>query len=118
MNMKPPKEQTDQIIDLALAEDLSHGDVTSEALIPPGLQGKASIMAKARGVLAGGEIARRVFLKVDPSLEIKLLAEDGAAVRPGDILAIVSGSVISILKAERVALNFLQRLSGIASQTA
>ncbi len=116
--MQLPEEEVDNIIDVALAEDISHGDITSEALIPPGLQGKASILAKANGILAGGEIARRVFLKVDPSLKVEVLIKDGARVQPGDIIATISGSVISIFKAERVALNFLQRLSGIASQTA
>jgi len=113
-----PQEQIDNIIDLALAEDISHGDVTTEALIPPDLQGKASILVKARGILAGSEIAKRVFVKVDPSLKVEVLIKDGAEVKPGDIVATISGSVASILKAERVALNFLQRLSGIASQTA
>jgi len=116
--MQLSKEQVDNIIDLALAEDVSHGDVTSEALIPPELQSKASILIKANGILAGGEIAKEVFLKVDPSLKVELLINDGAKVRPGDLVATVSGRVISILKAERVAINFLQRLSGIASQTA
>ncbi len=111
-------EQIDSIIDLALAEDISHGDITSEGLIPPELEGKASILAKGEGIIAGGEVARRVFLRVDPSLKVELLIKDGAKVRPGDIVATVSGKVISILKAERAALNFLQRLSGIASQTA
>ena len=113
-----PQEQIDNIIDLALAEDISHGDITSEILIPPKLQGKASIVAKAKGVLAGGEIARRVFLRVDSSLKVKVHIKDGGKVQPRDIIAIISGNVSSILKAERVALNFLQRLSGIASQTA
>jgi len=113
-----PEEELDNIIDLALAEDISHGDVTSEALIPTQLQGKAFILIKAEGVLAGGEVASRILLKVDPLLNVELLIEDGARVRPGDIIATVSGSVISILRAERVVLNFLQRLSGIASQTA
>jgi len=112
------EEQIDNIIDLALAEDISHGDVTSEALIPPELQGKASILVKAKGTIAGGEIAKRVFHKVDPSLRIDVLIKDGTRVKPGDIVATISGSVVSILKVERVALNFLQRLSGIASQTA
>ena len=115
---QPSQEQIDNIIDLALAEDISHGDVTSEALIPLNLQGKASILIKARGIVAGSEVATRVFLKVDPSLKVEVLIKDGTRVKPGDILATISGSVISILKAERVALNFLQRLSGIASQTA
>ena len=113
-----PDEQIDSIIDLALAEDISHGDITSQGLIPPELQGKASILAKAGGIIAGGEVAERVFLRVDPSLQVELLIKDGTKVQPGDIVATIFGNVISILKAERVALNFLQRLSGIASQTA
>lgn len=113
-----PEEQIESIIDLALAEDLGYGDITTEALIPPDLQGKASILVKARGIVAGSEIARKVFLKVDPSLKIEILIKDGTKVKPGDIIATISGSVASILKAERTALNFLQRLSGIASQTA
>ncbi len=112
------EEQFDNIVDLALAEDVGHGDVTSEALIPPELQGKASILVKAKGILAGIEVAKRVFLKVDPSLKVEVLIKDGAEVKPGDVIATVSGRVISILKAERVALNFLQKLSGIASETA
>jgi len=113
-----PEEELDNIIDLALAEDISHGDVTSEALIPTELQGKAFILIKAEGILAGGEVASRILLKVDPLLNVEMLIKDGTRVRPGDIIAIVSGSVVSILRAERVVLNFLQRLSGIASQTA
>jgi len=112
------EEQLNNIIDLALTEDVGHGDVTSEALIPPELHGKASILVKARGILAGSEVARGVFLRVDPSLKVEVLIKDGVKVKPGDIMATVSGRVTSILKAERVALNFLQRLSGIASQTA
>ncbi|HEY86788.1 MAG TPA: carboxylating nicotinate-nucleotide diphosphorylase [Dehalococcoidia bacterium] len=113
-----PEKEVDNIIDLALAEDISYGDVTSEALIPTELQGKASILVKAEGILAGGEVAKRLFLKVDPSLRVEVLIRDGARVQPGDIVATIFGSVFSVLKAERVALNFLQRLSGIASQTA
>jgi len=110
--------QINQIVDLALSEDLGHGDVTSEALIPPGLEGQATILVKADGVLAGLEVARRVFQRVDPSLKVEPLIKDGTKVKRGDMAATVSGWVISILKAERVALNFLQRLSGIASVTA
>ena len=112
------EEQVDNIIDLALAEDLSHGDITSEVLIPLDLQGKASLLIKEKGIVAGGEVAKKVFLRVDPSLKVEVLIKDGTKVQPGDIVASISGSVASILKAERVALNFLQRLSGIASQTA
>ncbi len=110
--------QLNRIVDLALSEDLGHGDVTSEALIPPELEGKATILVKAGGVLAGLEVARRVFQRVDPSLKVEPRVKDGTKVKRGDIAATVSGRVISILKAERVALNFLQRLSGIASLTA
>jgi len=113
-----PEEQIDNIIDIALGEDLSHGDITSELLIPPHLQGKASIIIKEKGIVAGGEVAKKVFLRIDPSLKVEVLIKDGTKVQSGDIVATVSGKVISILKAERVALNFLQRLSGIASQTA
>ena len=111
-------EQIDRIIDAALEEDLSHGDITSKTLLPPQLYGKASVLVKAKGVLAGIEVAKRVFLKVDPSLKVEILLQDGSRIKPGDIAAVVSGKVISILKAERTALNFLQRLSGIASLTA
>ena len=116
--LQPSEEQINHIIDLALAEDISHGDVTSEALIPSELQGKASILVKAEGILAGGEVAKKVFLKVDPSLKVEVLIKDGTKVKSGDIAATIVGMVVSILKAERVALNFLNRLSGIASQTA
>jgi nicotinate-nucleotide pyrophosphorylase (carboxylating) len=112
------EEQITGIIDRALAEDISHGDVTSEAIIPPDLHAKATVLVKAAGVLAGIEVAHQVFSRVDPSLEVDVLVKDGTAVQPGDVVATVSGRATSILKAERVALNFLQRLSGIASETA
>ena len=112
------EEQIENIIDIALGEDLSHGDITSELLIPPHLQGEASIIIKKKGIVAGGEVAKKVFLRVDSSLQVNALIKDGTKVQSGDIIITVSGRVISILKAERVALNFLQRLSGIASQTA
>lgn len=109
--------QVEQLIDQALAEDLGQGDVTTEALIPKAQQGRASIVAKARGILAGVEVAKQVFLKADPELKLAILIEDGAEVKPGDIITKIEGRVASILKAERIALNFLQRLSGIASET-
>ncbi len=111
-------KQVDKIIDLALAEDISRGDVTSETLIPAGFRGKASLLARANGIVAGTEVAGRVFQRVDPSLQIKVLIQDGATIKAGDIIATVSGKVASILKAERTALNFLQRLSGTATLTA
>jgi nicotinate-nucleotide pyrophosphorylase (carboxylating) len=112
------EKQLAKVIDLALAEDISHGDITSEALIPPDLYGRAILLVKERGFLAGIEVAGRVFRRVDPSLEVEVLIKDGSAIGPGDIAGNITGNVISILKAERTALNFLQRLSGIASLTA
>jgi nicotinate-nucleotide pyrophosphorylase (carboxylating) len=113
-----PEEQMAAIIDLSLAEDLGHGDVTSEILVPPELEGRAIISAKESGIVAGVEIAGKVFCKVDSSISFKVLLKDGTQVRANDKIAEVSGRAISILKAERTALNFLQRLSGIASLAA
>ena len=110
--MELPWEQVDHIIDLALAEDISHGDPTSELLIPPGLEGRASILAKDKGRLAGVQVSLRVFLKVDPLLRVEVLVDDGAEIKPGDIIATVSGKVAGILKAERVALNILLQFWG------
>jgi len=111
-------EQINKIIELALAEDTSHGDITSELIIPPDLLGKASILAKEEGLLAGGDVARLVFLRVEPKLEVKVFIADGKRVKPGDIVATITGNITSILRAERVALNFLCHLSGVASETA
>jgi nicotinate-nucleotide pyrophosphorylase (carboxylating) len=119
MNKAPsPERQVENIIGLALAEDLGHGDITSDILIPPDLSGKASVIIKERGILAGIEVAKKVFQRVDQSLKVNIFIEDGTKVKPKDVAATISGRVISILKAERTALNFLQRLSGIATQTA
>jgi nicotinate-nucleotide pyrophosphorylase (carboxylating) len=109
--------QIEEIIDRALAEDLGKGDVTTGALIPGDQQGTGFIVAKQAGILAGVGAAKQVFQRVDPELKVEVLLEDGARVKPGSRVARVSGSIASILKAERVALNFLQRLSSIASET-
>lgn len=111
-------KQVEKTVENALAEDVASGDVTTEALIPSGQQGKASILVKGDGVLAGAEVAKEVFLRVDPSIRVEVLIQDGAKVRKGDVVANIEGKVAGILKAERVALNFLARLSGIASETA
>jgi len=111
-------KQVEEAIDHALAEDVSFGDVTTEALIPPEQQGRASIIARGEGILAGVEVAKAVFLKVDPSMRFEASVQDGAKVRKKDVVAVIEGKVASILKGERVALNFLTRLSGIASETA
>jgi len=109
--------QIEEIVDRALVEDLGWGDATTEALIPGDQEGIASIMAKEEGVLAGIDIANKVFQRVDPALRVTILIADGSQINQGSIIAKVEGNVASILKAERVALNFLQRLSGIASET-
>ena len=109
--------QIQEIIDHAITEDLGEGDVTTNALISGDQQGIASIKVKEKGILAGTGIALKVFHRVDQELKIDILLKDGYRVEPGDIVAKLEGSIASILKAERIALNFLQRLSGIASVT-
>jgi nicotinate-nucleotide pyrophosphorylase (carboxylating) len=102
----------------ALEEDLGpNGDLTSQAAIPAGLPGRAVLVARSPGVLAGLPAAEGTFALVDPGLSFRAEMADGASLRPGDRLATVSGRMRSILTAERTALNFLQRLSGVATQT-
>jgi nicotinate-nucleotide pyrophosphorylase (carboxylating) len=115
--MSASKLQIEELINHALAEDIGKGDVTTEALIRGDQQGTGFIVAKKEGVLAGIKVARQVFHRVDPQLKVEIFLEDGARVKLGSKVAEVSGGIASILKAERVALNFLQRLSGIASET-
>lgn len=107
----------EEIVDRALAEDLGWGDITTEALIPSDQRGIASIIVKSEGILAGIEVAKKVFHQVDPGLRMDVLLEDGTRIKASDVIARVEGKVANILKAERVALNFLQRLSGIATET-
>ena len=111
-------KQVEQVIAAALSEDFAHCDVTTEAIIPPDLDGRASILVKAGGTLAGIEVARAVFQHIDSELRVGVLIQDGSRVRSGDIAATVTGKVASILRAERTALNFLCHLSGIATETA
>jgi len=107
----------DRLIDLALEEDIGPGDVTTQAVIPPELQGEAHIRAKAALVVAGLPVAARVFGKLDATVVFAAAVDDGQEVAPGTVLARLTGPVASILTGERVALNFLQRLSGIATFT-
>jgi nicotinate-nucleotide pyrophosphorylase (carboxylating) len=107
-----------RLIDLALEEDLGRGDVTSEALIPLDCPARGELLVKARGVLAGLEVAAAVFAAVDPQVRWEPQAHDGEAMAPGQVVAVVQGRARSLLAAERTALNFLQRLSGIATCTA
>jgi len=111
------ENQLNALIDMALDEDIGGGDITSESLIPKSLQAKTTIIAKVEGVLAGVDLAKLVFIKVDSHLKFKASLRDGTKLDPGDIIATITGNARSILKAERVSLNFLQRLSGIATQT-
>jgi nicotinate-nucleotide pyrophosphorylase (carboxylating) len=101
----------------ALAEDLGTGDITSECFIPADHRSSARIIAKEHGVLAGTDAAREVFRQVDPATEVGVLKSDGDAIKPGDVILTAAGPTRALLSAERTALNFLQRLSGIATLT-
>ncbi len=111
-----PNPTIDRQIQWALAEDTGSGDITSEALIPAGARSRGKIWAKEEGVLAGIPVAERVF-QLAGKLDFQVKARDGQKIEPGQTLGWVEGSTVSLLKAERLALNFLQRLSGIATQT-
>jgi nicotinate-nucleotide pyrophosphorylase (carboxylating) len=104
-------------IGVALAEDIGRGDITSEYFVPPQLQAFARIVARSRTVVAGTETAAEVFRRVDPKLHVEIAKADGSALMGGETIVEIRGAARSILTAERVALNFLQRLSGIATLT-
>ena len=107
----------DDLIKIAIAEDLGDGDHTSLSTIPADAQGKARLIIKQDGILAGINVALEIFKIIDKDIKVDLLLHDGAKVKKGDIAFTVSGRVISILQAERLVLNFMQRLSGVATQT-
>jgi nicotinate-nucleotide pyrophosphorylase (carboxylating) len=109
--------EIDPLIEAALGEDMPRGDITSESLVPPDSLSEAVLLAKQDGVLAGIDVARRVFRKIDPGVRFTKLVEDGSSFRRGDVLAEIRGRSLALLKGERTALNFLQRLSGIATKT-
>lgn len=111
------KEKVLLLIKESLKEDLGDGDHTSIATIPKEAEGKVKMIAKQKGIVAGVEVASMVFIEVDPSLKIETLKDDGDKVEPGDIVMTIEGSSRSILSAERTALNFIQRMSGIATYT-
>jgi nicotinate-nucleotide pyrophosphorylase (carboxylating) len=106
-----------QIVERALTEDLAGGDVTTDALIPSHIEAKASFVPRKAGVIAGLDVAKAVFARVDPSVKFVARLVDGDVVEGGENVATVSGNLASILKAERVALNLMQRMSGIATAT-
>jgi nicotinate-nucleotide pyrophosphorylase (carboxylating) len=110
-------QEIDPIIDRALEEDMPGGDITSENVIPPDSNSTAVFLTKGEGVLAGMPVVRRVFQKIDASIRFTEWKHDGAFIKSGTKLAILEGNSIALLKGERTALNFLQRMSGIASET-
>ncbi|MBV8389028.1 MAG: carboxylating nicotinate-nucleotide diphosphorylase [Mucilaginibacter sp.] len=111
------KEYIHSFIANALAEDVGDGDHTSLATIPAGTQGKAKLLVKDSGILAGVELANEIFHQVDPNLKVNVLLQDGAEISPKDIALEVEGDAQSILKAERLVLNCMQRMSGVATKT-
>jgi len=114
---KPSPRILEKLIRLALKEDIGRGDITSEAIIPAEMEFNGKIITKEEGIIAGLEVAGHCFQQVNPDIEFHTQVEDGTAVQRGEILARLKGSARDILKAERVALNFLQRMSGIATLT-
>jgi nicotinate-nucleotide pyrophosphorylase (carboxylating) len=107
----------DQLIDLAIREDIGDGDHTSLACIPLNANGKAQLLVKEEGIIAGVELAKLIFHKIDTSLLFTPILKDGDKIKSGDVAFYVEGSSQSILKAERLVLNFMQRMSGIATKT-
>lgn len=116
--MKTRDEFIDDLITLAFAEDIGDGDATTLSTIPAEEVGTQQLIIKEEGILAGVEIARKVFDKFDPNLKMEVYITDGAHVKPGDVAFKVTGSVRSLLQTERLMLNIMQRMSGIATQTA
>jgi len=108
----------DELIDLAIAEDIGDGDHSSLSCIPENETGTVQLLVKEEGILAGVEITKEIIRKIDPKLKIEVFLQDGTKIKHGDIAFNISGKVISILQAERLLLNFMQRMSGIATQTA
>lgn len=110
-------ELIDKLLDLAFAEDIGDGDCTTLCCIPEDAVGRSKVLVKEDGVIAGIEIAKRIFRKFDPLLRAEVLIPDGAEVHAGDVAMIVSGKVRSLLQTERLMLNVMQRMSGIATMT-
>lgn len=111
------EELIDKLIDLAFAEDIGDGDHTTLSCIPNDAMGKSKLLIKERGVLAGIEMAKEIFRRFDSTIRIEVLLEDGSLVKPGDVAMVVEGKVQSLLQTERLMLNVMQRMSGIATAT-
>lgn len=116
--MKTKDELIDELLDLAFAEDIGDGDHTTLCCIPADEMGKQHLLVKEEGILAGVEIAKKVFHKFDPELKMTVFINDGAHVKPGNVAFVVEGRVRSLLQTERLMLNIMQRMSGIATMTA
>lgn len=116
--MKTKDELIDDLLTLAFAEDVGDGDHTTLSTIPADEMGKQHLLVKEEGILAGVDMARKVFEKFDPSLKMTVFINDGAHVKPGDVAFVVEGPVRSLLQTERTMLNIMQRMSGIATVTA
>ena len=110
-------ELEDRLIDLAFAEDIGDGDHTTLCCIPEDAMGKSHLLIKEDGILAGVEVAKRVFARFDPTMKGEVLMGDGTPVKKGDIAMVVTGKVRSLLQTERLMLNIMQRMSGIATMT-
>lgn len=108
----------DSLIELAIAEDIGDGDHSSLSSIPQDKRGRMKLLVKQEGILAGVEVAQRVFGRLDPSVTIEVLLTDGTHIKPGDIAFYVEGKLITLLQSERIILNIMQRMSGVATQTA
>ena len=104
-------------IAIAIQEDIGEGDLTTEFFVPPDLHASAQIIAREKAIMAGTETAAEVFRRIDPATRVRIVSADGSEVNPGDVVIEIDGLACSILIAERIALNFLQRLSGIATLT-
>ena len=107
----------EELIDLAIKEDIGDGDHSSQSCIPETEQGKVHLLVKEPGIIAGIEVAEKIFKKIDPEIKIDILIKDGTRVKPGDIAFTVEGKVWTLLKTERLVLNVMQRMSGIATRT-
>lgn len=115
--MTKEKELIDKLIDLAFAEDIGDGDHTTLSCIPATAIGKSKLLIKEKGILAGIEVAKEIFNRFDPSMKVEVFIKDGTEVNPGDVAMIVEGKIQSLLQTERLMLNVMQRMSGIATMT-
>lgn len=111
------KDLIDRLIDLSFAEDIGDGDHTTLSCIPADAMGKSKLLIKEEGILAGIEVAKEVFHRFDPTMKVEVFIEDGTSVKPGDVAMVVEGKVQSLLQTERLMLNIMQRMSGIATMT-